>query len=449
MQRTLAFLLAFLWSSTAIALCVPVGLTADAEPVPTMARILIVPDVAEPYAIIECGLARVEGSGEVRVPLTHIVEAVPVALDGDWDRLWAETAPEAIARPAPEVGRPLPSTDAPEHLARRQYVATPAPDGRVAVVTPETTVEYTTEDCSAMLTFNLYTGGPFDITSPTWLPAAQIPLVETETGLVLPIRVGADELSRATIMIVSRDTLYAPAGSDMFSALRRFNDVGAEHVDGIDTQLILPDQRVAYSTTRVDGFEGLYTRRANEQRDGPDGVAVLHYAGPMVAEDGWPIAPVMARAPHANRAFRFEVLGPWSEPLVVVPVSDFWYRATWVSLETPIDESAPAELSLDGDSLLFAMGAEAPAELTPGLIRVFLQGRAQELLACAPSRPGVHPGEVALFVEPGGRSLAVFAVFDDPSISACLVETLREMHFPIATGPPILIRFPLEVLGSD
>ena len=450
MNHILAFSLAFLWSLSATALCVPVGLDQLAEPVTTFARVLVVPDAHEPYAIISCGLSRVEGTGEVRVPLTQPVPASPIALDSDWDRLWAETAPEVIARPAPEVGRPLPSTDSPERLITRQYAANPAPDGRVEVVELDVVTEFAAESTSSVLTFRLYTGGPFDISEPTWLPAARIPLVVTEAGLTLPVSILAQESARVTIMIVTHDSLFAPAGSDAFSALARLNDVGAGPVDGVSTPIILPDQRVGYSTTRVDGFEGLYTRRANEQRDGPSAVAVLHYAGPMVGGHGWPIAPTLSSAPHANRALRFEVLGAWLDPFVVAPVSNFWFRATWVSLEAPSDETdAPTqeELTLDGDSLLFAMGAEAPAELTPGLIRPFLQGRQNDLLACAPRRLGTYPGEVALVVEPGGRALAAFAQFEEQSVANCLVETLREMHYPIATGPPILIRFPLEVLG--
>ena len=452
MLRIAAFSLAFLWSASVGAICEPVGLAPDAEPVETMARILIVLDAPEPYAIISCGLANVDRTSGAQVFLTHIVEASPVALDSDWDRLWAETAPEAIARPAPEVGRPPPPTDSPERLARRQYEAAPAPDGRVDVLIFSVALEDHLLGAPAILSTRIYTGGPFDVSAPTWLPAARIPLVETEAGLTLPVRVIAHDWARATIMVVSHDILYAPAGSDVFSALARFNDVDAGPVEGVDTKIILPDQRVAYSTTRVDGFDGLYSRRANEQRDGPRAVAVLHYAGPMVADHGWPIAPALSSAPHANRAVRFEVSGAWLGPFVVAPVSDFWFRATWVSIETPADETATPEseeLSLDGDSLLFAMGAEAPAELTPGLIRPFLQGRQHDLLRCAPTRPGSYPGEVALVVEPGGRALAAFAQFEEASIADCLVETLREMHYPIATGPPILIRFPLEVLGTD
>ena len=52
--------------------------------------------------------------------------------------------------------------------------------------------------------------------------------------------------------------------------------------------------------------------------------------------------------------------------------------------------------------------------------------------------------DIQIAVEPGGTTLAAFVAIEDAAVGQCLVDAFVDMLFPLATGPPIAIRFPVQ-----
>jgi len=296
----------------------------------------------------------------------------------------------------------------------------------------------------ALLKVRLYTGGPFHIEDPTRVPAVRIPLEATPLGWRLPVVLDTTRTNRIELAALSSRELIAFAGFDPRLALLRFNTEGAGPNSLAATPLVIPDVRVAFNPEWAEGFGGLYERRAQEQRVDGDAVALLHFAGPLADSDAWPLPP---RVAATDRATRIELRGDWQGTLDFGPASPFWYRGTWIELEPEDAPAEPDELNLD-DDMVFTMGAEAPRELTAGFLRVAIEGRQAELLACSPSA-GQADGEISLLVDPGGQALLVYASFENEDVAQCLTDVLREFRFPAATGPPIMVQFPLSLLAPE
>ena len=401
------------------------------------------PHAADPHAIISCAVTPVVGEAEVWVPLpVGSIRAEAVALVPEWDAFWASTDPQGIFRSAPGIGRTRVSGP-PGIVASHGVQAASAPDGQVELIEPDATVPLPA-GTEAVLKVRLYTGGPFDVEDPTWVPAVRLPLEVTDLGWGLPILIDTSRTSRLEVAVLSVGQLMALSGFDPQAALGRFNTEGAGPSVEVVTPLLIPDVRVAFNSEWTEGFAGLYERRAEEQRSEGDAVALVHYAGPLADSDTWPIP---ARMGTSDRATRFELRGSWQGQLDFQTTSPFWYRSTWVELESEDAPAEPAELNLD-DDMVFAMGAEAPRELTSGFLRVAIEGRQADLLACSPST-GQADGEIFLLVDPGGQSLLVLAAFENQVVANCLTDVLRDFPFPAATGPPIMVQFPLTLLASE
>jgi hypothetical protein len=186
-------------------------------------------------------------------------------------------------------------------------------------------------------------------------------------------------------------------------------------------------------------------------------VAVLQFAGPIGAEAPRIVRPEpVSLSPRSDTIVRQLLLGATGAPVALSELRPTWYEAIWVTTPLASDEPTvdPTELSLDDDSLLFDFGAELPAELTPSLVGPTLDAQGPDLWNCVSSATRPLTADIQLVIEPGGTSLAVFVDMIEPSgavdratlraMSNCLIDQLASTRFPLATGPPISLRFPLE-----
>lgn len=433
MARFIILLATLLAAPHAEAACFGLG----GEVTDTFLRAVVYADAPEPHALVACALPGEAGVSGVTIAISAQPPVALAAVPTVWEQLWAETDPRAVHRPPPSVGSPA-ADGPPPVLSRLGRSGEWASDQSTVLVEPDATFDLPL-GTEALIHIS---GTPGEPSGLTWYGPVRVPLTLDEDGSTLPLAIGADHPGTIELMVVGQGGQQGLRGTVPLTALDLWT-LEEEEAERSGTTLLVPDLRVSFMRERRDGFHGLYATRREEHRVAGQPNALLHYMGPARPGAEWPVVNLT----RPQFLFRVELVGPWSG-VPVGPLGAAWYRAAWVSIDADEDAVQPDQVSLDDDSILFGMGAEAPQELSPGMILLALENRASVLTSCARGEAGSFRGEVAIVVEPGGHTLAAFAAFGRPRVETCLVETLRDrVRFPTATGAPILVRFPLEMVG--
>jgi hypothetical protein len=455
MTKTIQRLLAILATAATLlvgtsrlagASCLPVG-AAAAGSGHTLTQIVVAADAAQPFAIVRCGVTGARAPSYLIPTLEATPQAQVVNLDASWDALWEATAPRAVVRhnPSAMAGQRLEHDLNPPVAG--EIVAPDGPTVHAALATAPSPGGA----AQGAIRLDL---DPGDLAGngPIWLPSVRLPLPTLEDGSlalpVVPISPSGAAPDEVDVLILSHDHYVALHGFDAWEVVDRAPDGVSSSAAAVapDPVLVVPNPAYAFDPA-IRPFDAFYAQRITDAVGtfaGP--TAILQYAGTL-GDTERVIArpPVLGVYAAANRAVRVRLDHPGGTVLRLAEVPPLYYRALWVSLPDNPDATIrrPDDLDLTGDSMLFSFGAELPAELSPSLISEELQQHLDVLSGCDPGRPDPLPVDIQLVVEPGGTVLAVFVAVDDAGVGQCLIDGLSDLLFPLATGRPVAVRFPI------
>jgi hypothetical protein len=462
-RTTLAGLSLLLLSS--VALWLPSGARAACRPadgaaltgdLAIHAEVVVAPEAAQPWVIVRC---YVEGALPERLvlPVTS-AELVPRVITVDaWERLWTATAPRAIERGIPSlaVGE-VPRHDLDPPVAA--VLGPPAAPSLQATVSlaPAEPGGALPEATQAVVVV-APTSAPPQGGGGVWTPWIRLPLGRTPEGApLLPLLPEAEVAGRAgrasiqtTFIFLGAEGYWAFAGFDLWDAIDREPGSLARSAAAIapNPVLVVPDPRVTFNQRRQGGFADFYERRVEEVAEGAAfPVSVLQYAGSLGRRDALlPQPQPLEWYTDADRLVRVRLDRAGGQPLEVVEVPPTLYLPVWVTRPLAEEPEAvdPSRLELHGDDRLFGSGAERLGELTPSMVRRTLDENVDRVMACNPGGAEPVMVDLQLMVEPGGTTLGVFAGVPRPEVGQCLIDTFADTLFPIATGSPVGVRFPV------
>lgn len=418
-----------------LAVCIPAEPATSGE-TQVWTRIFVQLDDPQPYALVQCGIAG-ETSSAYWIPTSlGAVDATTSVIDSTLEAIWEASAPRVIDRRDHEAVRQRRT----EGLEAQVSASLSQPTGS----TLSAQMRFVEADLDGSVRVPEATAGLIVLDEIethsdelAWLPAIRIPLFFDYLGPSLPVLMPSGYRdgdvvfeTTTTVFILSDDHLYGLSDPDFWSnALPMFLDY--ERTDESPDPVIgLLDIRVPYYTDSGD-FDAFYQRREAEL-DSDSASLVVQYAGPQAAivegTDGWLIRASLTEP--STTAMRFSQLPPT------------FFRASWVHLGD-VETLQPSELNLGDGSSAFTAGAEAPAELTMTLVRRTLDENSEVVLSCDPMLPVQTNAEFIVMVEPGGTVPMVLVQTDDTNVATCLIDGLRHILFPLATGPPIAIHVPI------
>lgn len=424
-----------LLSKPTLAICIPADLPIAGE-THVQTRVFVRLDDPQPHALIQCGISG-QPSSAYWIPLSQaIVDVTTSTIDPSLEVIWDASAPRLIDRRDHEEVRQRRA----DGLQAQVSATLSQPSGdflsaQIRLIEPDMNDESRIpEGTEGMIVIDAIHPHSEDL---AWLPAIRIPLFFDTMGASLPVlmqpglREGDTVFeTTTTLLVLSGDFLNGLNEPDLWSnAVPMFLDY--ERTDESPDPVIgLLDIRVPYHTDSGD-FDAFYQRRAAEL-DPESASVIVQYVGPreiiVEGEVGW--------------LFRASLTAPSADSMRFWQLPPTFFRAEWVHLGE-VETVAPSELNLGDGSSAFTAGAEAPAELTMTLVRRTVEDNSDAVLSCDPIRPVETIAEFMVMVEPGGTVPMVLVQSDEIDVATCLINRLRQMLFPIATGPPIAIHVPI------
>jgi hypothetical protein len=434
----------------------PDGATLDGD-LTIRAQLLVAPEAARPWVVVRCYL---EGAVPDRIVIPVLdPELVPhvMTLDG-WDRLWIASAPRVLERGSAGTT----PGEVPRHDLDPPVVGVLAPPpGRVLdadVALEAAAPGGSLPEATQALVVIAPRGAPARDGAGVWTPSLRLPLARDAEGRpLLPLLPEGEIVGRGgratietTLIVLGATRYWALAGFDLWDAIDREPHGLATSSVAVTPHpvLVVPDLRVGFNRQRADGFAAFYERRVDEVAEGAAfPLAVLQYAGSLGRRDALlPQPEPLEWYTEANRLVRVRLDRAAGRPLPLVEIPPTLYLPVWVTraLDEVVEPSDPSDLDLGWDTRrLFGSGAERLGELTPTMVRGTIEQNLDRVMACDPG--GTEPVlvDLQLMVEPGGTTVGVFAGVSHATVGQCLIDTFSDTLFPIATGSPVGVRFPV------